>query len=62
VAEEIEEEPRGDQHRCAERGRSWLAGSRQSESGTGGCDSRNLQHVSDSDRKLAEDLSLLNRT
>ena len=28
VAEEIEEEPRDDQHRCGERGRSWLDGSR----------------------------------
>jgi hypothetical protein len=62
VAEEIEEKPRGDQHRRGERGRSWLDGSRQSESGTGGCDSRNLQYVSDNDRKVAEGLSLLKRT
>ena len=62
VAEEIEEEPRGDHHHCDECGRFWVGGSRQSESGTGGCDSRNLQHVSDNDRKVAEDLSLLNRT
>ncbi|MEY2412497.1 MAG: hypothetical protein QOD84_1103 [Acidobacteriaceae bacterium] len=60
VAEEIEEEPRGDHHH--ECSKSCLDGLRQSESGAGGCNSRNLQHVSGDDRNVAEDLSLLKRT
>jgi len=63
VAAEIEEEPGGDHHYCGNGSRFRVGGgSRQNESGAGGKDSRDLQHVSDNDRKAAEDLSLRERT